>query len=75
MMIDPKTGGAVPKYLGDELVRKIPEAKKLVDITCYDFGKYPGPHITPKLIFELSQVIKRKISDNNFDGVISYPRN
>ncbi len=70
MMIDPKTGGAVPKYLGDGLVRKIPEAKKLVDITCYDFGKYPGPHITPKLIFELSQVIKRKISENDFDGVI-----
>ncbi len=70
MMIDPKTGGAVPKYSGDELVSKIPEARKLVNITCYDFGKYPGPHMTPELMLELSQVIKRKISENNFDGVI-----
>lgn len=70
MMIDPETGGAVPKYSGKELVNKIPEAGKLVDITCYDFGKYPGPHMTPELMFELSKIIKKKVSENKFDGVI-----
>jgi L-asparaginase len=70
MMIDPQTGGAIPKYSGKELVNKIPEAAKLVNITCYDFGKYPGPHMTPELMFELSKVIKQKIASNKFDGVI-----
>ena len=70
MMIDPQTGGAIPKYSGKELVNKIPEASKLVNITCYDFGKYPGPHMTPELMFELSKVIKQKIVSNKFDGVI-----
>lgn len=70
MMIDPKTGGAVPKYSGVELVNKIPEALKLVNITCYDFGKYPGPHMTPDLMLKLSKEIRHELSENSFDGVI-----
>jgi len=70
MMIDPDTGGAIPKYSGSELVSKIPEAQKLVNITCYDFGKYPGPHMTPELMFKLSGDIKNKLSKKEFDGVV-----
>ena len=70
MMIDPNTGGAIPKYSGSELVNKIPEAQKLVNITCYDFGKYPGPHMTPELMFKLSADIKNKLSEKEFDGVV-----
>jgi len=70
MMIDEKTGGAIPRFSGKELLGKIPEAKKLAKITCYDFGKYPGPHMTPQLMFKLSQTIKKIISKKNFDGVI-----
>ena len=65
-----KTGGAVPRFSGKELLRKIPDAKKLANITCYDFGKYPGPHMTPELMFKLSQTIKKIISKKKFDGVI-----
>lgn len=70
MTIDEKTGGAIPKFSGRELLRKIPEAKSLAKITCYDFGKYPGPHMTPKLMFKLSQIIKKIIAKKKYDGVI-----
>ena len=70
MMIDPKTGGAVPRFSGDELVAKIPEVKSLANITCFDFGQYPGPHMTPKLMMELSQTIKGEITNKDYDGVI-----
>jgi len=70
MKIDEKTGGAIPKYSGEELLEKIPEAKNLANITCYDFGKYPGPHMTPELMFKLSETIKGLIKDKNVDGVI-----
>ena len=70
MMIDEKTGGAIPRFSGEELLRKIPEAKKLANITCYDFGKYPGPHMTPELMFKLSRTINKLLSKNKFDGVI-----
>lgn len=70
MVIDEKTGGAVPKFSGEELLKKIPEAKKLANLTCYDFGKYPGPHMTPQLMFKLSKTIKKLISSKKYDGVI-----
>lgn len=70
MMIDKKTGGAVPRFSGEELLKKIPEAKELAKITCYDFGKYPGPHMTPELMFKLSATVKNLISKNKYEGVI-----
>lgn len=70
MMIDEKTGGAIPRFSGYELLNKIPEAKKLARITSYDFGKFPGPHMTPELMFKLSRTIRKLISTKKFDGVI-----
>lgn len=65
-----KTGGAIPCYSGKELLKKIPEVKNLANISCYDFGKYPGPHVTPEIMIELSKQLRKKLTGNNFDGVI-----
>jgi len=70
MMIDSRTGGAIPRYSGSELLEKIPQAKELANIVCYDFGKYPGPHMTPELMFDLAKKIQEKINNRNFAGVI-----
>jgi len=70
MMIDKETGGAVPRFSGEELVEMMPKAKEMADISCYDFGKYPGPHVTPEIMLDLSNQIKLKLSENNYDGVI-----
>ncbi|MGB5289313.1 MAG: asparaginase [Ignavibacteriaceae bacterium] len=71
MKVDKKaSGGASPRYSGEELLKKIPEARKLADISCYDFGKYPGPHVTPEIMIELSKQLKRKIAEDNFDGIV-----
>ncbi len=70
MMIDENTGGAVPYYSGEHLIEKIPQAKQLADIDCYDFGKYPGPHMTPELMFQLSKKIKDFLLENTYTGII-----
>ena len=70
MMIDKLTGGAVPRFSGEELMAKIPEAKKHANITCYDFGKYPGPHMTPELMFKLANKIQELIDEKLYSGVI-----
>jgi len=70
MMIDEATGGAVPRFSGQELLEKIPRASDLASITCFDFGKYPGPHMTPNLMLNLSKKINELITNDNFDGVI-----
>ena len=70
MSIDKSTGGAVPMYSGEELLQMIPFANDLAEIRCYDFGKFPGPHMTPELMFDLSGKIKHFIIKEKFDGVI-----
>lgn len=70
MMIDKETGGAVPKYSGEELIKMIPQAGEIAEIECYDFGKYPGPHMTPELMFELSQKVKSFLNEKKYDGII-----
>ncbi len=70
MKIDEKSGGAVPHFHGDELLNKIPEANELANISMYEFGMYPGPHMTPELMLELSRKINEFVSDDNIDGII-----
>ncbi len=70
MKIDEETGGAVPKYSGEELLEKIPEARDLANISCYDFGKYPGPHMKPELMFNLADKIIELIKEKDYAGVI-----
>lgn len=70
MIIDKKTGGAVPYFHGEELLEMIPEAQNLAKISMYEFGMYPGPHMTPERMFELSQKIKEIIKNKEIDGVV-----
>ena len=69
MKIDEETGGAVPYYHGQELLEMIPGAGDLAEIEIYNFGNYPGPHMTPEIMFELSRTIKKEINAD-YDGII-----
>lgn len=70
MKIDDETGGAVPHFSGNELLQMIPDASQIAEIETYDFGKYPGPHVAPELMLQLSKKIRKFLSDNRYDGVI-----
>jgi L-asparaginase len=65
-----KSGGAEPRYSGEELLKKIPEANKLAKIFFYDFGKYPGPHVTPEIMMELSKQLRKRIAEKKYDGIV-----
>jgi len=70
MEIDEKSGGAVPRYQAEELLKKIPEAKDFANISVYEFGNIPSPHMTPERMFELSNVVNQLIVKDDVDGVI-----
>lgn len=70
MVIDEKTGGAVPHYHGEELLKMIPEAAKLANIHVHNFGTYPGPHMTPELMFDLSKTVQGYADKDSVDGII-----
>jgi len=70
MKIDEKTGGAVPHFSGSDLMELMPEMYSMADVTIYDFGKYPGPHMTPELMLTLSKKIQSLLKRNGYDGVV-----
>lgn len=70
MKIDDKTKAAIPFYHGNELINMIPEAGTLASISTYEFGNYPGPHITPALMLLLSKKIKEFVKQKDVDGII-----
>lgn len=70
MKIDEKTGGAIPFFNGEQLLELIPGASDIADLSVYDFGMYPGPHMTPEMMLDLSHKIKKIISENDLDGII-----
>jgi L-asparaginase len=70
MRIDDKTKAAVPFFQGEELVNMIPEARGLANLTIYEFGNFPGPHITPARMLELSQKVTLFLQENKYDGII-----
>ena len=70
MRIDEKSKAAVPFFHGTELIEKIPEADKLAKISVFEFGNYPGPHMTPELMLDLSKKIKQFVKQKEFDGII-----
>lgn len=72
MRVDEKTKAAVPFFHGEELLQMIPEARMLANISIYEFGNYPGPHITPQLMLALSKKIKEFIysEEEEIDGII-----
>jgi L-asparaginase len=70
MKIDENTGGAVPFFLGEDLMNKIPEAQSLANISVYNFGNYPGPHMTPELMLSLSKIVREYIAKKEVDGII-----
>ncbi len=70
MKIDDITKTAVPFFHGVDLLEKIPEAKDLANISIYEFGNFPGPHITPEKMHDLSLKIKYFAQQEDVDGII-----
>jgi L-asparaginase len=70
MRFDKETGGDKPRLGGDELMTLMPEIAELADVTPLDFGKYPGPHMTPALMFDLSKRVRGELERNRYSGVV-----
>ena len=55
MTIDPATGGAVPSLSGDQILTRMQDLREMADIEYREYGKLPGPHVTPSMMLEIAQ--------------------
>ncbi|MFN4111123.1 MAG: asparaginase [Ignavibacteria bacterium] len=70
MRIDENTGGAVPYLSGKELIELVPSLRDLAQIEIFDFGKYPGPHMTLDLMMQLKDIVKKILDREDINGVV-----
>jgi L-asparaginase len=70
MRFDPATGGAVPALSGDEILAQVPGLDKIADFDVIDFGKWPGPHVTPSRMMDLARAAREKLADDGVAGAI-----
>ena len=70
MRIDPKTGGAVPALSGEEIIAQVPGLNDIADFDVINFGRWPGPHITPSRMMDLARAVREKIADKNIAGAV-----
>jgi L-asparaginase len=69
MKFDPHIGAAVPILSGEEIVASVPGLSSIADYEIVDFGRYPGPHMTPQRMMELSNLVRQELARSDIDGV------
>jgi L-asparaginase len=70
MRFDPATGGAVPALSGEEIIAQVPGLNEIADFDVIDFGKWPGPHVTPPRMMDLARATREKLADESVVGAI-----
>jgi len=70
MRFDPATGGAVPALSGEEIIAQVPGLDEIADFDVIDFGRWPGPHVTPSRMMELARAARGKLADESVAGAV-----
>jgi len=70
MKYDPEIGAAVPALSGHEIIRNVRGLAEEIDYEIIDFGRFPGPHMTPRRMMELSAQVKATIARDEIAGVV-----
>ncbi len=63
-------GGVVPSLSGADILDAVPQIRELAEIEVVEYGKFPGPHMTPERMFEVSQRAQQLLSRPDIDGVV-----
>lgn len=70
MKVDKRLAAAIPALSSEEIMSMVTNIDKIADIEVVNFGKYPGPHMTPELIMNLANDVKTIIAREDITGVV-----
>jgi L-asparaginase len=70
MRYDPGIGAAVPALSGREIIDNVPGLADVADVEIFDFGRFPGPHMTPARMIQLSIEVRATLSRSDIAGVV-----
>ncbi|MEG0133275.1 MAG: asparaginase [Clostridium sp.] len=70
MKVDEKIKAAVPNLTGEEIMSMVTGIEAYAEVESYTFSSLPSPHITPDIMFELSNYVKSFLDRADVDGVV-----
>lgn len=70
MQIDPTLGAAVPSLSGNEILATVTHLDPHITARTFDYAQLPGPHVTPQIMWDLTQTVRRYLDDPTVDGVV-----
>lgn len=70
MKVDKRLSAAIPAMSSEEIMSLVTNIDKIADIEIVPFARIPGPHMTPELMMELSNVVKETIARPDISGII-----
>jgi L-asparaginase len=70
MKVDDEFGGVIPALSASEIIDLTPNIQELTDLELIEFGRYPGPHVTPELMLELSRVVQSLCEQPAINGIV-----
>ncbi len=70
MKVDERLAAAIPALSSEEIMSMVTNIDRIADIEIITFGSFPGPHMTPDRIWQLSNLVKETISRQEIDGVV-----
>lgn len=70
MKVDDDFGGVVPALSAQEILDVTPTIHEMTDLEPTEFGRYPGPHVTPELMLELSRLVQSIADQPAINGIV-----
>lgn len=68
--LDEGFGGVVPSLSGGQILAHISDLQSIAQVVVHEYGTFPGPHITPARMLELSGIVQEYLADPKVHGVI-----
>ena len=70
MRIDPATGSAVPALSAEDIVAQVPDLPHITDFEIEEFGRLPGPHVTPEHMWRMASRAAAWLERPDVDGLV-----
>ncbi|AOR23218.1 asparaginase [Clostridium taeniosporum] len=70
MKVDEKIKAAVPSLSGEEIMQMVTGIQGVAEIENYTFSNLPSPHMTPKLMLDLSKLVQKLLDRDDISGVV-----
>lgn len=70
MEVDKRIEAAIPALTGSEIMSMVTNIDTIAEVEQVEFGSFPGPHMTPALVLELSKLTKELLKRKELDGVV-----